>query len=385
MPERTQEGPGQRALLVPVGESVTLRNTVAYAVREAQDAGAAVHFVAAVPWHDIGDVSAAEREELTDLLERVAVWAEEDADGPIDVETAIVGADEYLFGPDDFARVLASYARRRNVERIVLDPEYSPGENVPLHRPMQAELVERGLTVEEAPVERATRRGRLLRGGGLLQFGTLFVVSFAFYQLLGGFSGTAFDLGTGAATAAVVAASLHRISLGDRFRLRAAIPQFLRLCVFVPYLVYEIVKSNLLVSYVILHPSLPIEPRLTEVRSAVWGGMPVATLANSITLTPGTLTVRVRGQDYLVHTLIPSAREGLFDGALERGVRFVFYGRTAMGIASPRERDDHRIVESVTGAGAEGGPASGVGIGAEGEESAGGADDSAPDAGGERR
>lgn len=338
---------------MPVGESVTLRNTVAYAVREALEGAGAVHFVTAVAWHDIGDVSADEREELYDLLERVEVWAEEDAgedaESTLDVETAVVGADEYLFGPDDFARVFADYAREHDVDRIVIDPEYSPGGNLPLHRPMQAELSEAGLDVEEAPVERATRRGRLLRRGGLGQFLTLFGVSFLFYQLLAGFTLTQFDLGTGAVSAVVVAGMLHRITFSESPDLPRLAVKLVRLAIFVPYLLYEIVKSNLLVSYVILHPSLPIEPRLTEVRSAVWGSMPIATLANSITLTPGTLTVRVQGQDLVVHTLIPAAREGLFDGALERATRFVFYGRVAAAISSPRERDDTRILEGIRG------------------------------------
>lgn len=334
---------------MPVGESVTLRNTVAYAVREALEGAGEIHFVTAVAWHDIGDVSADEREALYDLLERVAVWADEDADGPLDVETAIVGADEYLFGPDDFARVYADYARAHDVDRIVIDPEYSPGGNLPLYRPVQAELAEAGMAVEEAPVDRATRRGRLLRRGGVGQFLTLFGISFLFYQLLGGVSLTQFDLATGAISAVVVAGMLHRITFSESPRLARLARQLVRLVVFVPYLLYEIVKSNLLVSYVILHPRLPIEPRLTEVRSAVWGGMPIATLANSITLTPGTLTVRVYGQDLVVHTLVPAAREGLFDGALERAVRFVFYGRVAAAISSPRERDDARILDGIRG------------------------------------
>jgi multicomponent Na+:H+ antiporter subunit E len=358
VPEGTSDESGKSGpILVPVGESVTLRNTVAYAVREAEAAAGTVHFVTAVAWHDIGDVSADEREELYDLLERVTVWAEEDADGPLDVETSIVGADEYLFGPDDFARVFGRYAREHGIERVVVDPEYSPGGNVPLLQPMETDLRIAGLTVEEAPVERPTRRGRLRRRGGLLQFATLFGVSFLFYQLLGGFAGTQFDLLTGAASAAVVATMLHRISFSDRPSLLTLGRQLARLVVFVPFLLYEIVKSNLLVSYVILHPRLPIEPRMTEVRSAVWGGMPVTTLANSITLTPGTLTVRVRGQDLVVHTLVPPAREGLFDGSLERWVRFVFYGRIAASVASPRERDDCRILpgagESEAGGGEE--------------------------------
>lgn len=339
----------EEPILVPVAESATLRKTIAYAVGEALETGGEVHLVAPAPWRDVGEASADLREELESLLERAAIWADEDADEPLEVRTAVVGTDEYLFGPDDFARVLGTYARDNGIERVVVDPGYNPGGSVPLLRPMEVELVEAGLEVEEAPVERTTRRGRLVRRGGRLQFATLFGVSFLFYQLLSGFSATTFDLVTGAATATVAAGMLHRIAFSDRMRVRVIAQRLLRLVLFVPYLLYEIIVANVYVSYVILHPRLPIEPRTTEVRSAVWGGMPVATLANSITLTPGTLTVRVHGQDFVVHTLIPSAREGLFDGALERAVRFLFYGRAAAGIASPRERDDCRVLETVTG------------------------------------
>ena len=112
---------------------------------------------------------------------------------------------------------------------------------------------------------------------------------------------------------------------------------------------YEIIVSNMQDSYVILHHEVSIEHRMTEIRTAVWGGMPVTTLANSITLTPGTLTVRVTGRDFIVHTLIPTAREGLLDGSLERAVRFVFYGRGSASSATPRERGDCRIIDDSEG------------------------------------
>jgi multicomponent Na+:H+ antiporter subunit E len=340
-------------LLVPVGESVTLRQTVAYAVREAAVTSGEIHFVAPVAWHDIGDVGAEVRDETEELLARSAVWADEDTDDPLDVETAIVGTDEYLFGPDDYADVLADYADDNGIDRVVVDPEYSPGGNVPILQPMEAALAEAGFAVEEAPVDRTARRGRLLRRGGALQFATLFGVSFLFYQLLGGFSGKQFDVVTGVASATLAAAMLHRITFSDQLRLRTLGWQLVRLVFYVPFLVYEIIKSNLLISYVILHPRLPIEPRMTEVECALWGGMPMTTLANSITLTPGTLTVRARGRGLVVHTLVPAAREGLFDGALERGVRFVFYGRRALAVATPRERGDCRIRDPGEGGGNE--------------------------------
>jgi multicomponent Na+:H+ antiporter subunit E len=335
-------------VLVPVGESATLRQTVAYAVEAAEAAGGEIHFVASKRGKDTDGTDAVSTEDEAALLERVEVWAREDATDALTVETAVIGVNRYLFAPDDYAREIEAYATARGIERVVVDPEYNPGSAVPLLRPMTAALVEAGLDVETPPVDRPTRREEIRRGGGAVQFATLFGLSFLFYQLLGGFALTQFDLFTGGASAVVVAAMLHRISFSDRMELPTIARRAVRLVAFVPYLLYEIVYANLLISYVILHPRLPIEPRMTELDGAVWGGMPVATLANSITLTPGTLSVRVEGRRLTVHTLVPAAREGLFDGGLERAVRFLFYGRTAAGISSPRERDDCRILDPPT-------------------------------------
>ncbi|TKR25226.1 monovalent cation/H+ antiporter subunit E [Natronomonas salsuginis] len=353
--DHTEEPASGGAVLVPVGESVTLRNTVSYAIEAADEAGLdAVHFVAPVAWHDISDVEAEVRERTESLLTRVSAWVDEDVpEGSPAAETAIIGEDEYLFSPDDYADVLAGYADEHGIDRIIVDPEFSPGGNVPLLRPMEVALAARGFEVSEAPTRRTVRRSRLTRAGGALQFGLLFGVSFLFYQLLGGFAvvtGDSYDLAyelvTGTLTAGIVAGALYTVTLSERVRIGRLAIQLARFALFVPYLLYEIVVSNLYITYIVLHPNLPIDPRMTRVRSAVWGGPAVTTLANSITLTPGTLTVRTRGQYLYVHGLFEGARDGIADGALERAVRFVFYGRRAMTIPGPAERGDYEELQS---------------------------------------
>jgi multicomponent Na+:H+ antiporter subunit E len=87
-----------------------------------------------------------------------------------------------------------------------------------------------------------------------------------------------------------------------------------------PWLVLEIVKSAWGVTKLILHPRLPISPTMTVVRASQRTPPGVATYANSITLTPGTLTVGVDGHHLVVHAL---AREGALDleaGAMDRRV-----------------------------------------------------------------
>jgi multicomponent Na+:H+ antiporter subunit E len=63
----------------------------------------------------------------------------------------------------------------------------------------------------------------------------------------------------------------------------------------------ELVKSNLDVAFRVLSPSLPIKPGIVRVRTRLKTPIARTLLANSITLTPGTITVDVRGEDLFIH------------------------------------------------------------------------------------
>lgn len=343
------------SVLVPVGASATLRTTVGHAVETAIENGCdGIHFVAPVEWHEFGDVDADAREGTRALLNRIDVWVEEDdPDGVLSARTAMIGTDEYLFSPADYAEIIAGYADERGIKRIIVDPEYSPGGNVPLLKSLESSLGRRGFEVTTAPSGTPVRRGRLTGSSGAAQFGVLFGISFLFYQLLGGFvivTGDTFDLYyellTGTFVSGLVAGTLYSVTLSGRADPRVLLVRLGRFGLFVPYLLYEIIKSNVLITFIILHPKLPIDPRMTKVRTAVWGGPALTTLANSITLTPGTLSVRTDGQYLYVHGLFGGARDGIADGALERAVRFVFYGRQAAAIPGPEERGDYELLET---------------------------------------
>jgi len=328
-----------KRLLVPVNESATFRNTVAYAVRQAaeSDRHSTVYFVYPLSQRQ----ASADRESGRSLLDRIEVWAREDVDDEesVTVETALIGEEEYLFSPADYARVLSRYASDHDLETVLLDPELNFAGTTPLLPPLAAELRRNGLTVEEAPVERPARRTRLVRHSGAGQFVLLAGLSFGFYLLVGGTLST-FDLATGAISAVIVATVLHRISLTGPVDLRTLAARVVRMAVYTPYLLWEIAKANVLIAYVILHPRMPIDPKMVEFDAALWSELQITTLANSITLTPGTLSVNASRQRLVVHTLTRSSREDLLDGALERAVRFVFYGRSAARIPGPRERGD---------------------------------------------
>ena len=76
-----------------------------------------------------------------------------------------------------------------------------------------------------------------------------------------------------------------------------------RLLTYVPWLLKEIFVANLEVAKVILDPKLPISPRMVVFHGSQQTDLGRAIYANSITLTPGTITTGVEGQDFQIHAL----------------------------------------------------------------------------------
>jgi len=95
-------------------------------------------------------------------------------------------------------------------------------------------------------------------------------------------------------------------------------PQFI---VYWLWLAKEIVKANIDVARRIWHPALPISPVMRRLPAGECTVLGKVIYANSITLTPGTVTTDV-GDDLIeVHALTREAAEALFEGEMERRVR----------------------------------------------------------------
>ena len=93
-----------------------------------------------------------------------------------------------------------------------------------------------------------------------------------------------------------------------------------RLVAYLPWLFLEIVKSNLDVAARILSPRLPIAPRIIRVHAGQRGDVGRVIYANSITLTPGTVTVDTDGDILTIHALTAGAAEGVESGEMDRRV-----------------------------------------------------------------
>ncbi|MGE0224762.1 MAG: Na+/H+ antiporter subunit E [Acetobacteraceae bacterium] len=94
----------------------------------------------------------------------------------------------------------------------------------------------------------------------------------------------------------------------------------LRATTYFPWLAWEIAKSAWSVTRIVLHPSLPISPTMTVVQAGQRTTPGIATYANSITLTPGTISVQVQGHAITVHALVRDGADDLEGGGMDRRV-----------------------------------------------------------------
>lgn len=70
---------------------------------------------------------------------------------------------------------------------------------------------------------------------------------------------------------------------------------------YIPFFFWHIILANLDVAYRVLHKDMPIRPGIVKVHTTLTSDLGRTFLANSITLTPGTLTVDMIGSDLYIH------------------------------------------------------------------------------------
>lgn len=146
---------------------------------------------------------------------------------------------------------------------------------------------------------------------------SLLAALYLFWLLLSGFF-TAFLLSAGVGSALAVVWFARRMDVidaeGHPIHLGAAI------LLYWPWLLKEIVKSAWAVSMIILHPKLPISPTLVRFKPSQKTDVGLVTHANSITLTPGTITIEAGPEEFLVHGLTRSSAEGVVASEMDRRV-----------------------------------------------------------------
>lgn len=96
-----------------------------------------------------------------------------------------------------------------------------------------------------------------------------------------------------------------------------------RAALYWPWLLWAITRANIDVALRILRPGLPISPTMVEVRTSQKSALGQVIYANSITLTPGTVSVDLTGDVITVHALSRESAEELMGGEMDRRVTVV--------------------------------------------------------------
>jgi multicomponent Na+:H+ antiporter subunit E len=147
----------------------------------------------------------------------------------------------------------------------------------------------------------------------------LALLLFAFWLLLSGHY-TAWLVGAGVITAVIVAWLGRRFAFGDEEGL--PIERLVGGLGYWPWLVKEVALASFAVARIILNPKLPISPRLVRAPCGPRTAVGIATFANSITLTPGTITIEVdrRRGELVVHALTDAGASDLMSGEMNNRV-----------------------------------------------------------------
>ena len=79
--------------------------------------------------------------------------------------------------------------------------------------------------------------------------------------------------------------------------------RYLWLAIYILYFIWECIKANFDVAYRVLHPSMPVRPGIVKIKLTLKRELARTILANSITMTPGTISVDIIGDILYVHCI----------------------------------------------------------------------------------
>lgn len=115
------------------------------------------------------------------------------------------------------------------------------------------------------------------------------------------------------AVVSLTVALLYRDGLSFFTEFRATPSSFIAGLGFFAYFFQQLISSNFRMAAIVLSPNLPISPGIVKVKTGLKSRMGRLMLANSITLTPGTMTVELKDEWLYVHSVTIGARD--IDGA----------------------------------------------------------------------
>ncbi len=155
-----------------------------------------------------------------------------------------------------------------------------------------------------------------------------FVLMLAFWLAISGQYNVLF-IAMGVVSAALVTWFTHRYVAANlgRHTPPSTIPlRWARSIAYVLWLLARIPPAGVLIAWVVLQPRLPVEPYVLRFTTHLESPVARTTLANSITLVPGTLTLDVDPdtREFTVHAFVPSAADDLVSGEMQNRIARLF-------------------------------------------------------------
>ena len=140
-----------------------------------------------------------------------------------------------------------------------------------------------------------------------MRYITLFILSMVFWLMLT-FEFTIPNIIVGALASLITSLLFTRFFVKNIYKLIQPHRYFWFL-VYLAVFLWECVKANIDVAYRVLHPAMPIRPGIVKVKTTLKSDMAKMLLANSITMTPGTISVDIIDDCLYIHWIYISSED----------------------------------------------------------------------------
>lgn len=157
-----------------------------------------------------------------------------------------------------------------------------------------------------------------------MRYVTVFILSLIFWLLLT-FSLKIPNLIVGTAASLLCAAIFARYYFHN-VRKFLQPHRYFWFLVYLGIFIWECIKANFDVAYRVINPAMPIRPGIIRVKTTLKSDFAKTLLANSITMTPGTITVDIIGDEFYIHWIFvrsedPDVYTGMVTGLFEKYIK----------------------------------------------------------------
>ncbi len=158
-----------------------------------------------------------------------------------------------------------------------------------------------------------------------MAFIATFIILFGLWIPLSGLFDI-FHLSLGVISCAIVARTSCDLLFSKKRVERKHLYQLSRFVRYLPWLIYQIILANIYVIKVALHPRMStlIDPHIIRFKTKLKEDLALTTFANSITLTPGTITVLIKEGYFYVHSISKKVADDLLTGEMEQKVSEIY-------------------------------------------------------------